>query len=255
MSSSAGVVILEMARHFSTQEALEVIMCEDDPSSSSEDSEADMEEGSEIESDQLGSNSDTSEDSSEDESGGEMEEATREWTSKNGQIVWSPTNAETFRYVPAATGFIPGPTHYSAARISDLASSFALLLTDEILQHIVAMTNLHGMRSIADWRDLDVQELQAYLGLLILAGVYRSRNESTLSLWNERFGRSIFRATMSQKRFHHISRALRFDDKLSRPRRRNDKLAAFRKVWDMWTHRVSMVFNESVATGPLPQPG
>lgn len=149
----------------------------------------------------------------------------------------------TLRYVPAATGLIPGPTHYAAARISDPRSSFALLLTDEILQHIVAMTNLHGRRSITDWRDLDTEELQAYVGLLILAGVYRSKNESTLSLWSEKSGRSIFRATMSHKRFHQISRTLRFDDKLTRPRRRDDKLAAFRKVWDMWMHRLPMLFS------------
>ncbi|KAE8277658.1 hypothetical protein D5F01_LYC24345 [Larimichthys crocea] len=46
-----------------------------------------------------------------------------------------------------------------------------------------------------------------------------------------------------QTMFHHIGRALRFDDKLSRPRRQDDKLAAFRQVWDMWTHRLPMLFN------------
>lgn len=47
MSSSTGVIILEMERLYSTQEALDVIMhseCEDGSSSTSEDSEADMEE-------------------------------------------------------------------------------------------------------------------------------------------------------------------------------------------------------------------
>lgn len=141
---------MEMARHYSTQEALEMIMhseCEDGSSSSSEDSVADTEEASEVETDQLESNSN----SSEDDSGGEMDEAAAEWISKNGKIFWSPTNTATLRYVPVATGLVPGPTHYAAARISDPKSSFALLLTDEILQHIVAMTNLHGRRSIADW--------------------------------------------------------------------------------------------------------
>ncbi|KAJ4943179.1 hypothetical protein JOQ06_005684 [Pogonophryne albipinna] len=47
----------------------------------------------------------------------------------------------------------------------------------------------------------------------------------------------------ASERFHQISRTLRFDDKLSRPRRRDDKLAAFRKVWDMWTHRLPMLFS------------
>lgn len=42
--------------------------------------------------------------------------------------------------------------------------------------------------------------------------------ESTLSLWSEKSGRDIFQAIMSHKWFHQISRVLRFDDKLSRPR-------------------------------------
>ena len=60
------------------------------------------------------------------------------------KIFWSHTNTATLRYVPAASGLIPGPTHCAAAWISDLTSSFELLLMDEILQHIVAMTNLQG---------------------------------------------------------------------------------------------------------------
>lgn len=159
---------------------------------------------------------------------------------KNG-IKWSPTHAETLRYVPAATGHTV-PTHYATARISDPQSSFSLFVTDEIMLHIASMTNLQGRRTIADWRDVDTDELRAYVGLLILAGVYHSKNESTLSLWSEKSGRMVFRATMSQKRFHQISRALRFDDKLSRPRRRGDKFAPFRKIWDMWTHHLEMMF-------------
>lgn len=83
----------------------------------------------------------------------------------------------------------------------------------------------------------------AHVGLLILAGVYRSKHEPNSSLWSEKTGRSIFRAAMSQKRFSHISSTLRFDDKLSRPARRTDKLAPFRQVWDMWTHRLMMLFS------------
>lgn len=73
-----------------------------------------------------------------------MNEEAAGWTSKNGRIVWSPTNTKTLHYVLAATGFIPGPTHYAAAQITDTISSFALFLTDEIVQHIVAMTSLMG---------------------------------------------------------------------------------------------------------------
>lgn len=93
---------------------------------------------------------------------------------KNG-IKWSPIHAETLRYVPAATGHT-GPTHYATACISDPQSSFSLFVTDEIMLHIASMTNLQGRRTIADWRDVDTDELRAYVGLLILAGVYHSKN-------------------------------------------------------------------------------
>lgn len=240
MSSRAGVVIFRMARYYSTDEVLEMVLdseCQDNSSSSSEDSGEKTDNSVELE--QLESSS--HEETSDAESEGEMEEAASEWTAKNGKIVWSPTHTETLRYFPAATNVTPGPTHYAAARIRDPASSFALLFTDEIVQHTVAMTNLHGRRPVAGWRDMDCDELHAYVGLLILAGVYRSRHESSRSLWSDKCGRDIFRATMSHKRFHQIVGALRFDDKLSRLRQ--DKLAAFRKVWDLWTHRLELLFN------------
>lgn len=240
---STQMVILDTIKQEDTQEGLDEVMrseCEDGSLSSTEDSEADT-EGSMVETDQL---AESSEDSTADESGREMDEAGGQgWTSKNGEIVWSSTNDETLCYVPAATGLTPGITRYAAARISDPTSSFALLLTDEILQHIVAMTNLNGKCSKANWRDVDTVELRAYIGLLILAGVYRSRNESTFSLWSEKSGRGIFRATMSHKRFHQITRILCFDDKRSQPPYRDDKLAPFRKLWEMWTHRLPMLFN------------
>ncbi|XP_063324172.1 piggyBac transposable element-derived protein 4-like [Pelmatolapia mariae] len=206
-----------MARRYNTEEALQIIM---DP---------DKEETGEQES---GSDSYGSE--SESESG---EEESAGWISKNG----TPTNAETLRYVPAATGHT-GPTFYAIARIIDPLSSFSLFLTDDIIQHIVSMTNLQGRRPIADWRDVDSDDLRAYVGLLILAGVYRSRNEATISLWSEKSGRVIFRATISEKRFRRITRAVRFDDRLARPRHSDDKLGPFRKIWDMWTHRLQMMF-------------
>uniref|UniRef100_A0A0F8C411 PiggyBac transposable element-derived protein domain-containing protein n=1 Tax=Larimichthys crocea TaxID=215358 RepID=A0A0F8C411_LARCR len=127
--------------------------CEDGSSSSSSDSEADTEEASEseVDTEQLESSS-SSADSSEE---AEVEEEER-WTSKNGKILWSATNNQTLRYIPAARGLVPGPTQYAAARIRDPITSFSLLLTAEIIQHILAVTNLHGRREITGWRDLDV---------------------------------------------------------------------------------------------------
>lgn len=41
---------------------------------------------------------------------------------------------------------------------------------------------------------MDRMHLQAYVGMLILAGVYWSNKEATASLWHAESGRAIFRA-------------------------------------------------------------
>lgn len=114
---------------------------------------------------------------------------------------------------------IPGPTRYATSRIHDVVSSFHLFFTPDMIQIILDMTNLQRRRSVTGWIDVDATELRAYMGLLILAGVYRSRGESSLSLWDDYNGRAVFRATMSHKRYKMISSCLRLDDHLSRPSR------------------------------------
>ncbi|KRZ53373.1 hypothetical protein T02_13840 [Trichinella nativa] len=94
------------------------------------------------------------------------------------------------------------------------------------------MTNLKGRScSPETWKPLDVTDSRANIGLLILARVNRSRGEATKSLWNAENGRAIFSAVMSLKKFHLISRMIRFDDHSSRASRRSkDKLAAVRVI-------------------------
>ncbi|XP_055772314.1 piggyBac transposable element-derived protein 4-like [Salvelinus fontinalis] len=110
---------------------------------------------------------------------------------------------------------------------------------------IVDMTNLQGVRKYGDgWRPMDSTDLRAYVGLLILAGVYRSRGEAAASLWDAESGRTVFRATMPLKAFHKYSRLLRFDDRQSRPARlATDRLAAVREVWDLWEERLQALYN------------
>lgn len=72
---------------------------------------------------------------------------------------------------------------------------------------------LEGRRVFQEkWKPLDQTDLHAYSGILVLAGVYRSKGETTASLWNEEYGRPIFRATMSLETFHKIFRVIRFDN-------------------------------------------
>ncbi|XP_049320225.1 piggyBac transposable element-derived protein 4-like [Astyanax mexicanus] len=237
----------KMKRHFSTEEALEMVMqplsTTELQESSEEDTSFDAESNTEwsLESSISESASDPSSESEEDIE--DPAHLNSEWTAKNGQV-WSPSHSKTLRYIQAPSGMIAGPTRYAITRIHDVASSFDLFFTPDMIQLILQMTNLHGRRSVSGWSDVDETEIRAYMGLLILAGVYRSKGESTRSLWDDQNGRPVFRATMSHKRFQLISASLRFDDRLTRPcRHKEDKLSAFRNMWDKWVQRLPLLFN------------
>lgn len=164
------------------------------------------------------------------------------WRSKNKKIIWSPTREVAGHFVPP-TLTKPGPTSYAIARISSPVDAFTLFFTDDIIDHIVAMTNLQGPRTAMRWSTITAQQLRAYFGLLILAGVYKSKDESLQNLWDKELGRPIFAATMSIFQFGLINRALRFDDKLHRPQRHHmSKLAPIQDVWIKWNSRLQMMF-------------
>lgn len=139
----------------------------------------------------------------------------------------------------------PGPTRYATSRINNIVSAFQLFLDHTLENIILKMTNIEGRRVYSDnWENLDSTTLQAYVGLLLLAGVYKSYGESTKSLWHAETGRPIFRATMPLKRFCCISRVLRFDDKRNRRERRAvDKLAPIREFWEKWIEILPKLYN------------
>nr|XP_022910409.1 uncharacterized protein LOC111421477 [Onthophagus taurus] len=70
-----------------------------------------------------------------------------------------------------------GPTPFATARISDTLSAF-LLFIEPFENTVVEMTNLYGVRRYREkWLAVDVTTMRAYYGLLLLAGVYRSKGE------------------------------------------------------------------------------
>ncbi|XP_067248688.1 piggyBac transposable element-derived protein 4-like [Chanodichthys erythropterus] len=190
------------------------------------------------------------EDEDNQESEDDFEEADADQTliSKNGQITWStiPPPQRPGRS-PAAQviKLTPGPTRYACSRVEDIKSSFLLFFPSCIQSILVEMTNLEGRRVYgADWRDVDWTDMETYIGLILLAGVYRSKNENLESLWDAQTGRAIFGAVMPLKKFKIFSRVIRFDDKATRPaRRENDKLAPIRDLWNSWVERLPMMFN------------
>ena len=77
-----------------------------------------------------------------------------------------------------------------------------------------------------EFRPIVMEEFRAFTGLLYVLGVTKGANESLDQLWSMEWGRPFVRATMSLERFKAIIRFIRFDDKETRQKRReNDKLA------------------------------
>lgn len=184
-----------------------------------------------------------------DESQGMQQSSSTEgtWASKDGNIKWS-TSPHQSRGRLSSSNVIkmtPGPTRFAVTRVDDIQSAFQLFISPPIEKIILEMTNLEGRRVFQEkWKPLDQTDLHAYIGILVLAGVYRSKGEATASLWDEEYGRPIFRATMSLETFHMISRVIRFDNRDTRAgRRERDKLAAFRDVWDKWVEILPLLYN------------
>lgn len=119
------------------------------------------------------------------------------------------------------------------------SDAFQLFFEDSILECILKATQREAQVVYAERGPtvqhvvFTLQELKAFIGLLILIGVTKGRNESLDQLWSNEWGRPIFRASMSKERFKEFLRFLRFDDKDTRQERRiTDKLAAIREIFD-----------------------
>ncbi|GFR18307.1 uncharacterized protein TNCT_42171 [Trichonephila clavata] len=83
-----------------------------------------------------------------------------------------------------------------------------------------------------------------YIGLLLLADIYKSYEEPTKSLWDKEIGRNIFRATMSLETFCTMSRVIRFDNKSTcQERRKLDKLAVVRDILEKWIEILPKLYN------------
>ncbi|XP_066468624.1 piggyBac transposable element-derived protein 4-like isoform X1 [Tiliqua scincoides] len=175
--------------------------------------------------------------------------------SNDGDIMRGRNGKEWYRNPQPLSQRIAGST---GPRCDSLRGSvremFELFITEEILHLIVRETNREAERAfrlwnewnpdkVKAWKAVDLAELKAYIGLLLLAGVYHARHETLEELWDASSGRPHFRATMSLNRFRALTRYIRFDNKQTRDKRRaTDKLAAFRNVWTLFVQQLPRWF-------------
>jgi hypothetical protein len=122
--------------------------------------------------------------------------------------------------------------------------AFSLFISDDILNIILTHTNkkIHDYLftfngKVQKWmRRTSLDELCAVIGFLIYGGVFESSHEHKESLYKmDGTGRSVFLVVIAKNRFRFLLSVMRFDDKSTRTDRRlEDKMAAFREMWDMF---------------------
>ncbi|KAJ8873059.1 hypothetical protein PR048_026675 [Dryococelus australis] len=145
-----------------------------------------------------------------------------------------------------AAGFIclTSPTRHATSRVADMKSAFKVVFTTPVESIVIKNINIEcervfGSKSVY----IETVTFQAYIGLLLSAGVYNSYGESTKSPWNVGTGCHISRATMSLEQFCIISCVSRFDEKAIRQERvKDDKLVAIRFIWEKWDENLSKLY-------------
>ena len=163
------------------------------------------------------------------------------YMSKSGNIKWykAPVQANKRRKPFNVVTEQSGPR--LPAEVSNLIDVFKLFIDNNMFDIITKRTNEEGLRVATQkhaedaWKDFTPCEVQAYIGLLILAGVLKGNHEPLAQMWSDVWGRPILRAVANEKRFAQFLRLLRFDDRATREQRRStDKLAAIRELTDMF---------------------
>lgn len=161
------------------------------------------------------------------------------YVGKNG-MVWSselPKNRESSGKFDDSK---VGPAEH-CRNLKSIAQAFKVFLTEEMIEEVVRCTNLYGERYFTEkkqkWKPVTVNELWAFIGILIAAGRNHQNHVNLNTMWssNKAWTIDFYRLGMSKNRFSDIYTVLRFDNISTRPqrfRKSNDKLEPIRNILD-----------------------
>lgn len=127
--------------------------------------------------------------------------------------------------------------------------SWKLLLNEAMISEIFLRTNEEiTKRKIYNvnptFRLTDEYELLNLFGLYYAAGVLKSSKLNLDDLWSPDFGMDLFRASMSKRRFQFLTSCLRFDDKSTRPeRKQTDRFAPIRDIWEAFVSNSKSLYS------------
>jgi hypothetical protein len=127
-----------------------------------------------------------------------------------------------------------GPTSFAKRMIhSDSGlSALRLFIDDTILRIIKTCTEAEASRrGLAPW-SIEMDELEAFIGILFYRGLCGAKNSPVKSLWDSVWGSHYVKSVMSRDRFLEIFSLLRFDVKCTRRQRLvTDRFALISDLW------------------------
>src|SRR6218665_986120 len=140
----------------------------------------------------------------------------------------------------------PGPARTVRGCVTPL-DCFSLFFTSTIWNILVEQTNLYYRQSAAakpspmPWNDVDLKEIQAFIGLIIAMGVVRMLELDDYWSTDVLLGNPWFRSVMSRDRFKQILRYLHCTDN-STARTTDDKLYKIRPLIDSLNNSFRKVY-------------
>ena len=110
---------------------------------------------------------------------------------------------------------IPCPSAIARQKVREASftSAFKLIVDNSMMKHIQACTQREARERSCDhsWT-ISLEELDAFLAIIIARGAFGSSKHDAEQLWDTTWGPQFFRQTMPRNRYREIMRYLRFDD-------------------------------------------
>lgn len=119
-------------------------------------------------------------------------------------------------------------------------------VTAEMVEEIIICTNREANRILEAkgkvWPKIEKDEMNAFFGLLLLAGVEKNWDTPVRELFLDKSSNPLYKATMAVNRFENIRRFIRFDDRRTRSTRlETDKFTYVRYVWELFVKQCRTV--------------
>lgn len=125
------------------------------------------------------------------------------------------------------------------------ANNFLHFFADNILETIVRYTNkeirlksVNYAKQTSTVSETCKEEVMALIGLLIFSGLMKNNHLNSKQIFDPKISGNIYRATMSCERFLFLLDSLRFDNKETRPDRKN--VERFPPIHDIWDELINI---------------